>query len=63
MDNEMIFTLLLGYFSGFEENVLPFIQQPYVLTHKQYYQLPSLAAKWSGAYELFPKIYKEDIQK
>ena len=21
-------TLLLGYFSGFEENVLPFIQQP-----------------------------------
>jgi hypothetical protein len=27
MDNEMIFTLLLGYFSGFEENVLPFIQQ------------------------------------
>ena len=28
MDNEMIFTLILGYFSGFEENVLPFIQQP-----------------------------------
>jgi len=28
MDKEMIFTLLLGYFSGFEETVLPFIQQP-----------------------------------
>jgi hypothetical protein len=28
MDNEMIFTLILGYFYGFEENVLLFIQQP-----------------------------------
>ena len=28
MDNKIFFNLLLGYFYGFDANVLPFIQQP-----------------------------------
>jgi len=30
MDKEMIFTLLLGYFSGFEETVLPYISAAFL---------------------------------
>ena len=47
------------YSLSFSSLCRPFL----VLIHKQYHQLPPLAAKWRGAYELFPKIDKEEIRK
>ena len=45
------------YSLSFSSLCRPFL----VLIHKQYHQLPPLAAKWRGAYELFPKVHSKIV--